>query len=146
METRKVSRTYSNAKIVAMSMLAFLCAITILVLFIIFISISRPSFKDFSKYAFVTLCISFGLFLIYGICGLLKDNSIHTYGLKTWAVAIILAATVITLNIIALIKAHDRVLPVITFSIAIGVAFLILLVNTEFCLNDMRRGKFPLIS
>ena len=141
METKPIVYSYPTSKLVAMGLLSILAAITDLVLFLIFICISKPSFKDLSKYDFVVLCITFCLFIVYGICVMMKDKSISTYGIKCLVVAFVVAAAVLTLNIISLVKHHTRFFPSITYSINITVAIIILLVTLDYNINDVSRGK-----
>lgn len=136
-------RPYSNSKILAAGILSFLCAATMLVLFIVFVSSSRPSFGELSKFTFVTLCIAFFLFVTYGVCALIKDDDIQTYGVKTTAYSLILFATVLILGIIGLVKSKSRVLPTVTLSMAIAVAAIVFFVNLQFFLADVRLRNFP---
>lgn len=141
MEAKRVYRPYSNTKIIAGCILAFLCAITIFVLTVVFISSSRPSFNDLSKFTFVSLCIIVGLFATYGICGFIKDDSIQLYGAKTLVYSFIVFVTVLVLGIISLVKSKSRVLPTVTLSIAIAVAIIIYFINLQFFLVDVRLGN-----
>jgi len=137
METKRVFRAYSNRKILAISALSFLCAFTMLLLSIIFISSSRPSFSDLSKFTFVTLCIAFVLFITYGVCAFIKDDSIQVYGTKTLIYSFILFVTVLVLGIISLVKSKDRVLPTIILSLAISVAAIIFFVNLQYFIANV---------
>eukprot|EP00826_Nyctotherus_ovalis_P024125 TRINITY_DN1865_c0_g1_i5.p1 TRINITY_DN1865_c0_g1~~TRINITY_DN1865_c0_g1_i5.p1 ORF type:complete len:340 (-),score=57.92 TRINITY_DN1865_c0_g1_i5:42-1061(-) len=133
--------SYSNTKIIVASILSFLASAAILILFIVFVLISKPSFKDLNKFLFVVLCTNFTLFTAYGICGLIKDPSIYTYASKTWSCSLVLANAVITLSVIALLKSHDRALPnaaLLTSMGASGVAFII---NTVYCIYDLQEFK-----
>jgi len=141
MEIRKVPKGYSNSKILSIGVLSLLTAITILVLFIIFISTSRPSFRNFSKYAFSALCVTFCLFILYGICSFLRDDNIQAYSTKILAVGAIASVTIIGLDIPALIKSKERTLPIITFALSIAVAAIILFVSVEYFLHDPIKRK-----
>ena len=143
MEKKRIYKPYSNSKIISMSILSFLCAFTMLLLYIISASSKRPSFSDLSKYVFVTFCINFCLFIGYGICGYLKDEYIRTYGMKMLGCGAVVTITIIIMSIIALAKHHERTLPTIILSTDIAVAFIILFVTLEFFLNDASKGTFP---
>jgi len=132
MKEIRSSRPYSNAVLAIMGALAFLGAVAILTLFIVFICISKPSFRNLSKFDFVVLCIDFVLLIVYGLMTFMKDPYIETYGVKTWLTAVLLFATVVVLNVLALYRHHTRVLPVISLSIPLGVALIVLLVNSQF--------------
>lgn len=135
MEIRKVPQGYSNGKIVAASVLSFLTAAAVLILLIVFISISRPSFKDLCKYAFTALCLTIILFIVYGVCGFLKDATSQAYASKMLTVALITCIAIIGLDIAALIRVRDHVLPTVTSAVAIAIALIILLVSVEYYLH-----------
>eukprot|EP00826_Nyctotherus_ovalis_P049520 TRINITY_DN5999_c0_g1_i7.p1 TRINITY_DN5999_c0_g1~~TRINITY_DN5999_c0_g1_i7.p1 ORF type:complete len:323 (+),score=37.97 TRINITY_DN5999_c0_g1_i7:73-1041(+) len=141
MEIRKVPQGYSNGKIVAASVLSFLTAATILILFIIFISISRPSFKDLCKYAFTALCLTICLFITYGVCGFLKASTPQAYASKMFTVSLITCIAIIGLDIAALIRVKDHVLPTVTFALSIGVGLIVLLVSLEYYLHGSDEGS-----
>eukprot|EP00826_Nyctotherus_ovalis_P026511 TRINITY_DN206_c0_g1_i3.p1 TRINITY_DN206_c0_g1~~TRINITY_DN206_c0_g1_i3.p1 ORF type:complete len:354 (+),score=95.32 TRINITY_DN206_c0_g1_i3:224-1285(+) len=125
-------RSYSNTILTIMGGLALLGAVAILTLFIVFVCISKPSFRDLSKFDFVVLCIDFGLLIVYGLVTFMKDPRIVDYGMKTWVCAVLLFGTVAVLNTMALYKHHSRVLPVVALSVPLGVAVIVLLVNSQF--------------
>jgi hypothetical protein len=132
MKEVRSNRPYSNAVLAIMGALAFLGAVAILTLFIVFISISKPSFGDLSKFDFVVLCIDFVLLIVYGLMAFMKDPYIEAYGTKTWLAAVLLFGTVTVLNVLALYQRHSRVLPTISLSIPLGVALIVLIVNSQF--------------
>lgn len=127
---------YNNVIVMAAGALSLLCAVTILVLFIVFVSIKKPSYRDLSKYVFVTLCIDFVLTAVHGVSTFMKDPKIGDYGMKTWAISVVCFATVAILNVFAIYKHHDRVLPTISLCIPLGVATLAMLMNTVFFFFD----------
>jgi len=130
-------KQYTNTAVVAMGALSLLCCFTILILFIAFISLSRPSFRDLNKFDFAVLALNFFLTLIYGILTFIKDTEITKYGTKTWLSALILFTIVVTHNVVALYKHYNRILPAIAFSIPIAVSAIILLVNSHFYFNEV---------
>eukprot|EP00826_Nyctotherus_ovalis_P011682 TRINITY_DN13040_c0_g1_i1.p1 TRINITY_DN13040_c0_g1~~TRINITY_DN13040_c0_g1_i1.p1 ORF type:complete len:390 (-),score=50.95 TRINITY_DN13040_c0_g1_i1:92-1261(-) len=125
-------RPYSNATLIIMGILGLGGAATILTLFIIFVSISKPSFHDLSKLDFAVLCVDFALLVVYGVVTFMTDPKISDYGVKTWLSAVLLFATVAVLNTTALYRHHDRVLPVISLCIPLAAATIIILVNSQF--------------
>lgn len=133
--------SYSNTKVIIASILSFLASAATLILFIVFVSISKPSFKDLHKFLFVVLCINFALFTAYGICGLVKDPSIYTYASKTWSCSLVLANAVITLSVIALLKSHDRALPNAALLTSMGASGVVFIVNTVYCISDLQEFR-----
>jgi len=131
-------RDYPNSKIIAMSCLSFLCAFVMLILFIVFLASSRPSFKELSKFIFVTLIIDFFLIVIFGVVGFLKDAHPVTYALKVLGCAGLVAVTIFILNIIGLTKADYRVLPIICLSSSLVVALMNFFVSLDFYLKDAK--------
>jgi hypothetical protein len=129
-------RPYTNTAIVAMGALSLLCSIIVLTLFIIFISLSKPSFHDLNKFDLATLGLDFFLSLLYGVLTFIKDIEISKYGTKTWLTALILFTIVITHNVVALYKHHTRVLLTIALSIPIGTSAIIILVTSHFYFNE----------
>lgn len=125
-------RPYSNAVVTIMGVLSLLGAVAILTLFIVFICVKKPSFGDLSKFDFVVLCIDFALMIVYGLMAFMKDPLIVDYGKKTWLCAVLLFGTVLALNTLALYEHHSRVLPIISLSIPLGVALIVLIVNSQF--------------
>lgn len=136
MKEQRTQRIYPNSKIVAMSYLSFLCAITMLILFIVFLASSRPSFTDLSKFVFVVLIIDFALIIVFGICGLLKDPHPVTYAIKVLGCAGIVAITVFILNVIGLKKTDHRTLPIICLSLSLAVVLMDFFVSLDFYLNN----------
>lgn len=138
MKEPRMIRNYPNGKIVAMSCLSFLCALTMLVLLIIFLASSRPSFKELSKFVFVVLCIDFFLLIAYGVCGFLKDPHPVTYALKVLGCAGVMAVTFLILNSIGLKKADYRALPIICLALSLAVALMDFFVSLGFYLKDAK--------
>lgn len=136
MKEQRMQRSYPNSKIVAMSYLSFLCAITMLILFIAFLASSKPSFRDLSKFVFVALIIDFALIIVFGICGLLKDPHPVAYAVKVLGCAGIVAITIFILNVIGLKKADYRAFPIICLSLSLAVALMDFFVCLDFYLNN----------
>jgi hypothetical protein len=136
-EIRK-HRDYPNSKIIAMSCLSFLCAFVMLILFIVFLASSRPSFKELSKFIFVALIIDFFLITIFGVVGFFKDSHPMTYALKVLGCTGLVAVTIFILNVIGLRKADYRALPIICLSFSLAVALMNFFVSLDFYLKDAK--------
>ena len=130
-------RTYSNVKILGAAGLSLATAVALLVLFIVFVCIKKPAYSDLNKFIFMTLCINFFLFIIYGVVAFLKDPFIRDYAFKTWMCCLIVSTTIVILSIFSLMKSTERRLPTASLWTSIAVAALIFLINTEFCIDDL---------
>lgn len=136
MQNKKIYRDYSNSKIIPTAILSLLCAAVMLLLFIIFVSTKRPSFRELSKYVFVTMILDFVLLIAYGICTFLKDSERTAYALKILACAGVVLATIFILNTIALHRHHARPMPVFCLCFSFAVAFIDFFVCLEYFLHD----------
>lgn len=130
-------QTWSNIKVVLASCIALLGAVALLTIFIVFLSLKKPSYGDLNKFIFATLIVNFALFAIYGIVGFMRDDSPLAYGIKTWGCCMVVCTTVVILTMISLNKSTERRLPTACLWISIGVVAAIFLLNTLFCVTDM---------
>eukprot|EP00826_Nyctotherus_ovalis_P030022 TRINITY_DN2382_c0_g3_i1.p1 TRINITY_DN2382_c0_g3~~TRINITY_DN2382_c0_g3_i1.p1 ORF type:complete len:426 (+),score=145.50 TRINITY_DN2382_c0_g3_i1:159-1436(+) len=131
-------QTWSNLKVLIAGCISLLGALTLLVLFIVFLSLSKPSYSDLNKFIFATLIVNFVLFAVYGVVCFMKDDSAVDYGIKTWTCCTVVCTTVATLTMISLHKSTERRLPTACLWTSVGVAGAIFLLNTLFCITDMK--------
>jgi multisubunit Na+/H+ antiporter MnhB subunit len=131
------SQSWSNGKVLIAAGVSLLGAIALLVIFIIFLSLKKPSYSDLNKFIFATLIVNFALFVIYGVVAFMKDDSPIDYGIKTWGCCMVVCTAVVILTMISLNKSTERRLPTACLWTSIGVAAVIFLLNTLFCITDM---------
>jgi len=131
------SQSWSNDKVVIAAGVSLLGALALLVIFIVFLSLKRPSYSELNKFIFATLIVNFALFAIYGVIAFMKDDSPIDYGIKTWGFCMVVCVTVVILTMFSLEKSTERRLPTACLWTSIGVAGVIFLLNTLFCVTDM---------
>jgi len=131
------SQSWSNDKVVIAGVVSLLGAVALLVIFIVFLSLKRPSYSELNKFIFATLIVNFALFAIYGVIAFMKDDSPIDYGIKTWGFCMVVCVTVAILTMFSLEKSTERRLPTACLWTSVGVAGAIFLLNTLFCITDM---------